>query len=237
MTARVGRRGARRRVGSAVVAVLLGAATLGCGGDEPTAGPPTTFPPDFRAERCLVTVHGRTGDGAAPRQLDGWAELSPSGNEAWKDGGRVWIYDTEESYAEARSRITEVVDAAGCERVALHGFSNGAAFVGALACRGEDLDGRLVGVIVDDPVPDDSSPDCEPATTVDVAVYWTGGLSEAEAGASCEDLGWTCAGGDELVGIDEYADRLGAEVQRSPHSDHIAHRDAPEINEWLRADL
>lgn len=234
MTAHHRARRSRRSSLHVALGLLLGTALVGCGDDEPSAGPPTTFPPDFSAERCLVTVHGRSGDGAAPRHHEGWAELSPSGNEAWRDGGRVWIYDTEESYAEARSRITEVVDAAGCERVALHGFSNGAAFVGALACRGEDLGGRLVGVIVDDPVPDDSSPDCAPAEDVEVAVYWTGGLSEAQPGASCDDLGWTCAGGDELVGIDEYARRLGVEVQQSPHTDHIAHRDAPEIAEWLR---
>ena len=224
----------RRWRARATVVLAMTAAATGCGEDSSSAGPATTFPTDFEAANCLVTLHGRSGDGAAPRRHDGWAELSPPANEAWEGGGRVWVYDTEDAYADARSAVTEVVDAAGCERVVIHGFSNGAAFAGALACRGEDLDGRLVGVVVDDPVPDDSSPRCAPAAGLGVAVYWTGGLREAEPGASCEDLGWTCAGGDRLIGIDEYAERLGAVVQRSPHREHEAYRDAPEIAEWLR---
>jgi hypothetical protein len=215
----------------------MAAAAAACGDDSPSASPPTTFPPDFTAEDCLVTLHGRSGDGAVPTHHADWAELAPGGNEAWAGGGRVWRYDTAEAMEEASGIVEEVVDAAGCERVAIHGFSNGAAFAGALACSGDTLGGRLVGVVVDDPVPDDSSPECAPDPDVAIAVYWTGGLAEAEPGASCEDLGWTCAGGDRLVGIDAYAERLGAPVQRSPHRDHRAHRDAPEIAEWLRTDV
>lgn len=217
-----------------LVAALLVLIVTACGGDDDAApAPSTTFPPDFAADTCLVEVHGRSETGAAPRQEDGWAVLRPDGNEA-HDPGRVWVYDTDEALAEARGRVTEVIDAAGCTTVALHGFSNGAAFAAALACTGETLDGRLVGVVVDDPVPDDASPDCAVDPDVEIALYWTGGL-DVDAGDSCDELGWTCAGGDELVGIEEYARRLGADVQPSVHDEHVVHDSPPEPERWLGA--
>ena len=222
-------------LGRRLIAALLGVGLLAgaCGETTEPSAPATTFPPDFTAERCLVRLHGRSGRGAAPQHHDGWAELAPDANEPYEGGGRVWIYDTPDAYAAARSAVTEVIDAAGCSRVVLHGFSNGAAFTGKLVCQGEDFGGRLVGAVVDDPVPDDASPDCSPAAGVGVAVYWTGGLTEATPGASCEDLGWTCAGGDELLSIEAYAARLGAEVQESVHTRHEAYDDAPELAAWL----
>ena len=219
----------RRSLALVAITVLAGA----CGDSTEPSAPATTFPPDFTADRCLVRLHGRSGHGAAPRQRDGFAELAPDANEAYEGGGRVWIYDTPASYAAARSAVTEVIEAAGCSRVVLHGFSNGAAFTGKLVCEGEDFGGRLAGAVVDDPVPDDSSPDCSPAPGVGVAVYWTGGLTEATPGASCEDLGWTCAGSDRLLGIEEYASRLGVPVQESVHTRHEAFDDAPELTAWL----
>jgi hypothetical protein len=145
----------------------------------------------------------------------------------------VWIYDTADAYEAARTKVAEVIESAGCSTVVLHGFSNGAAFAGALVCRGETFDGRLRGVVVDDPVPDDSSPECSVAPDVGIALYWTGGLTDARTGASCDDLEWTCAGGDRLVGIEEYARRLGTTVQPSPHREHVPHDLAPELTDWL----
>lgn len=217
-----------------MTALLLALVAVGCGGDDDEAGDPppsTTFPSDFSADACLIELHGRSDGGAAPRQEDEWAVLRPDGNEPW-DSGRVWIYDTDESLAAARGQVTEVADAAGCTTIALHGFSNGAAFAAALACTGETLDGRLVGVVVDDPVPDDASPACAVDPDVEVAVYWTGGL-EVVGGDSCDDLGWTCAGSDQLVGIDEFARRLGAEVQPSVQEEHTVHPAPPELAVWL----
>ena len=218
----------------ALAALGLVAALAGCSGDDDEEGA-GEVPDDFRAEQCLVRVHGRSDTGSPPKMVDGHAELAPDANEAFDGGGRVWIYDTEESADAARDQVLEVIDAAECERVVLHGFSNGAAFVAALVCDGESFDGRLVGAVVDDPVTDDSSPDCAPADGVATAVYWTGGLTEGVAGASCEELGWTCAGGDELVGIDEFAERLGAEVQPSPFDEHRPYLEAPELTDWLTA--
>ncbi len=215
--------------------VLLLAA---CGDDSQSAAErsTTTLPDEFRAERCLVYVHGRSDVGAPPEQLEDYAVISPDSNESYSGGGGVWIYDTEESLQEALDILVDAVDRAGCESVVLHGFSNGAAFVGALVCTGDDFDGRLVGAVIDDPVPDDSSPDCAPAAGVERVVYWTGALdADAAAGESCDALGWTCAGSDELVGIDEYARRLGVPVTPSPNEEHEPYRSAAEPGRWLTA--
>ncbi len=212
------------------------AALVACSDDDGgDAGGAGEVPEDVRAEQCLVRVHGRSDTGAPAKLVDGVAELAPDANEAFDGGGRVWIYDTDVSSAAARDQIVEVIDEVGCEQVVVYGFSNGAAFVAKLVCDGETFDGRLRGVVVDDPVTDDSSPECAPADGVEVALYWTGGLTEGVAGASCEELGWTCAGGDELVGIEEFGRRLGVEAQQSPYDEHRPYLDAPELTEWLAA--
>ena len=215
-------------------AVALTCAVSACSGTD-DAGGAGSVPEDFSAERCLVRVHGRSDTGAPPERRDGYAVVAPDGNERFDSGGRVWVYDDEASYASARERLVEVIEAVGCEQVVLHGFSNGAAFVGSLVCRGETFDGRLRGAMIDDPVPDDSSPDCSPDPGVQLVLYWTGGLAEAVAGTPCDDLGWTCAG-TELVGVEEYARRLGIEVTTSAHDEHRPYDDAPELTEWLSED-
>jgi hypothetical protein len=62
--------------------------------------------------------------------------------------------------------------------VVLSGFSNGASFVGKLVCSGETFGERLVGVVIDDPVPDLGVADCAPNSTVKTAPYWTGELAQ-----------------------------------------------------------
>lgn len=114
----------------------------------------------------------------------------------------------------------------------LNGFSNGAAFAAKLYCRGETFGGTVVGVVVDDPVPDEAVVDCQPADEVDVALYWTGALTEAMPGASCADLHWVCEG-SELLGIDAYAAAIGTPILASPHDEHRWHRDAPQLLAWL----
>lgn len=114
----------------------------------------------------------------------------------------------------------------------LHGFSNGAAFTASLYCSGESFEGRLRGVVIDDPVTDEAVHDCDPPAGVPAALYWTGSLTEAQPGVRCEDIGYTCSG-EVILGIDAYATELGVEVQASPHTDHTAFPDAPELLEWL----
>lgn len=212
--------------------LLLFLALIGaCRTESAPRTSPTTEPADVAASSCLVRVHGRSETGAPAVHRDGFAELSPTGNV--EDGGHMWFYDAEH-YEDALERVRAAVDAAGCEEgVVLNGFSNGGAFVGHLACRGESLDGRLIGVVIDDPVPDEGVVGCRPPEGLRVALYWTGALDdEAEPGRSCADAGWICSGSD-IIGIERYAEELGVPVQASPFDEHRWHRDPPELTDWL----
>lgn len=208
--------------------VLLTALSCSGANDEASTG---TVPKGFSAERCLVQVHGRSERGAPPMTTEEFAVLRPDANLPYDGGGRVWEYGTDDDYADALAQVIDVVDDTSCRSVVLHGFSNGAAFVGAVLCRGETLGGRLVGAVVDDPVPDDVHP-CSPDRSVRIVVYWTGGLEGADPGRPCDELGWTCAS-DRLVGIEEYSRRLGVDVTPSVHTEHMVYEDAPQIHEWL----
>ena len=203
-----------------------------CSDDGDGAATSTTLPEGLTADRCVVRLHGRGETGAEAEVRDGVADLARTGNGEAGDG-REWVYDPEDAFDEAVAVVADVVDQAGCTRVVLDGFSNGAAFAATVACRGESFDGALVGVVVDDPPPDEGVVDCAPAEGVDLALYWTGALDEqAQAGADCDDIGWTCAGG-RLLGLDAYAEALGVDVQDSPYDEHRWYREAPELEEWL----
>jgi hypothetical protein len=118
-----------------------------------------------------------------------------------------------------------------CASVVVDGFSNGGAFAAKLACRGETFDGRLVGVVVDDPVPDHGTDTCAPA--VPVALYWTGGLaSTATPGWACAQADWTCEGG-ETIGIAATSANLGVPAKQSVNSGHAPYPDPPELRAWL----
>lgn len=215
-----------------LVLVLSLLATAGCGDDDEVARSTTTEASELTGDRCLVRVHGRGETGAEAIERDGLVELAPTGN-AEAGGRHLWLYDGAEERADARDRVLAAVDAAGCEDgVVLNGFSNGAAFVAALVCDGEDLGGRLRGAVIDDPVPDEGVVGCGAADGVELAVYWTGALdADAVPGRACEDAGWICAG-ETIIGIESYAAELGVAVQESPFDDHTWFRDAPEIASW-----
>lgn len=217
-----------RLVTLAFVAPLL-AVAVGCGGDDAADEPEAV---EVSADRCIVRLHGKGSQGAPPTvDGDGVAVLSPDGNgTGW--GARQWDYDTDAGIAEATDIITATVDEAACERVVVHGFSNGASMAAAFLCTGDDLDGRLVGVIVDDPVTDESSADCAPAD-IPIAIYWTGALAEtAPAGTQCDTIDWTCEGG-VVLGIERYATDIGVEVTQSPFDDHRWYVDSPLPLTWL----
>ncbi len=161
----------RCRDGSSMraAALLLALAVLAaCGGSDddtsPSTGPSTssaapTQPGSTTAggERCLVRLHGKSGTGADTVVEDGVTIISPTGNaEGW--GGRQWLYFPEADYEAARTIVADAV--AGCDQVILDGFSNGASFAAKLYCRGETFEGRLVGVVVDDPVTDEGVEGC-----------------------------------------------------------------------------
>lgn len=176
-----------------------------------------------------MRLHGKGGSGADTVVNDGVTVVSPSGNaDGW--GARQWLYFPDGEYEAARAIIAE--DVASCDQIIVDGFSNGAAFAAKLFCRGESFDGRLVRVVVDDPVVDAAVEGCAPAPSVDVVLYWTGALEgTALPGWDCESGGWTCEGGT-TIGIDAYASALGAEVLDSPFDDHQWYLDAPEVADW-----
>lgn len=209
-----------------IVAVAMAAAA--CGGDDPAA----FVDPDQQTDDCRVRLHGKSGDGRSWRLDDGIAVISPRGNdEGW--GGYQWNYLTEANYAEARTIVGDAIEATGCTRVAVHGFSNGASMAAKLACDPATADWPVVGYVVDDPVTDDATLGCERTDGVEVAVYWTGALGRsASPGTSCAGLDWTCEGG-AVRGIDAFAADLGVEWAPSIHTEHTWYDDAPELVEWL----
>lgn len=217
----------------AALLTTFAAAAAGCSSDEERTAPTAPERAEVQAERCLVRLHGRSGEGAEPVDAGDHAEVSPTGNGT-AEGGFQWLYGTDEELAAASSRVEAWIDAVGCQEVILNGFSNGGGFLGALHCSGETFDGRVVGVVIDDPVPDQGVADCAADPEIPVTVFWTGGLTEAVAGTSCAEIGYTCAG-DDLLGIDAYAEALGSSVTASPHDEHVWNRQALETTAWSRA--
>jgi hypothetical protein len=210
------------------IAALLLLAAGGCSSESALEEVTTVSIAD--PSRCLVRLHGKGGTGGSD-QVDGrgFVEVSPTGNaDGWD--GRQWLYFPDDEYAEARQILLDAVE--HCREVIVDGFSNGASFAAKLYCRGEDLGGRLIRVVVDDPVPDHGVVDCNPDPTVDVALYWTGALeSTARPGWDCAEADWTCEGGT-TIGIGAYAEALGTEARESVHDDHTWYRDVPELSDW-----
>ncbi|MEM9746950.1 MAG: hypothetical protein AAF945_09675 [Actinomycetota bacterium] len=217
------------RLAPALVVASLALAASACGDDEASEPADDT---SITAERCVVYLHGKGGGGSATSLEGDVALVRPTGNdEGW--GAREWRYFPDDRLVEATETVGAALDAVGCIDAVVHGFSNGGAFVGALACSGETFDGRVETFVVDDPVVDDGTADCSPAAGVGISLYWTGGLdAESVAGTDCGDLDWTCAG-DVLVGLDEYAARLGVEPQPSRFDEHVPYEDPPEIVAFL----
>jgi hypothetical protein len=142
------------------------------------------------------------------------------------------LYFAPASYESALSSVAEAVDANACGQVIVNGFSNGGAFAVKLYCRGESFDGRLVGVVADDPVPDHGADGCSPSGGVPLTLYWTGALDAAATpGWNCAEQDWTCDGGT-TVGLDAYATSAGATVKASPFGHHQWYMGAPELSAW-----
>ena len=178
-----------------------------------------------------MRLHGKGGSGIATSTSDGTTVITPTGNASgW--GGRQWLYFPDTNYAQARNIITNAIDTNNCGRVIINGFSNGAAFAAKLYCRGETFSGRLIGVVVDDPVPDNAVANCARPTGVRLTLYWTGALTNtAKPGWNCAEQDWTCEGGT-TIGIDAYQTALGTTRKKSPNSDHQWYQGAPELSAW-----
>ncbi|WP_420451199.1 hypothetical protein [Ilumatobacter sp.] len=217
-------RGGRRGLLSISLASALAACAAGSDDDAGGGAPASS---SDAVDRCVVVLHGKGGDGGETTTEGGSATIRPTGNaEGW--GGRQWLYFPEERFAEATDVVSGALDDAGCDTAIVHGFSNGASFAAKLACSGDDLGGRVVGWVVDDPVVDASSSDCAVADGT-VVLYWTGALdAESAAGTACADRDWTCEGG-ETIGLGPYADALGVPPSPSERDQHAPFDDAPPI--------
>jgi pimeloyl-ACP methyl ester carboxylesterase len=192
----------------------------------------TPGPTPQRNAKCVVLLHGKGGGAQASTVAGGIEYLRPGGNgNGW--GGREWRYFPEDRYQQVREAVARALDSRGCARAVIQGFSNGGAAAAKLYCRGEDFDGRVVGYLIDDPVPDHGVVGCRPAAGVRVKLSATGALSVANDGWRCASQDWTCEGGS-TIGIERYARELGTEVTRSIHTTHTEYETPPEPVEWLQ---
>lgn len=220
-----------RSPGAGLVAALLLASA--CGQENASHVTEVAAPilPRAADKKCVLLLHGK-GGGALPSSVSEDVEyLRPGGNDSgW--GGREWRYFPEDRYGQFRASIAAHLDASGCGRTVVHGFSNGGAAAAKLYCRGENFDGRVIGYIIDDPVPDEGVMACKPRSGVRIRLYWTGGLT-AEDGGSCATRDWTCEGG-RTIGIERYAGKLGTRAAPSIHTAHAEYAAPPEVPGWLK---
>ena len=198
----------------------------------PTLDRVAPAPADVAASKnCVVRLHGKGGTGSAATEQRGVTYLAPTGNASgW--GGRQWLYFPEAGYQAGLLAVAASIDGAGCTRVILDGFSNGAAFAAKLYCRGESFGGRLARVIVDDPVTDHAVAGCGPAAGVAITLYWTGALEgQAQPGWNCAAADWTCEGGS-TIGIASYAAALATTATASPMGGHTPYANPPELTRF-----
>jgi hypothetical protein len=193
----------------------------------PVVTTPPAPPVAAAAKPCAVRLHGKGGGGSGTYRSGAVTYLAPTGNAAgWS--GRQWLYFPDSAYRDAVAVVASAIDAEGCTRVIVDGFSNGAAFAAKLHCRGETFGGRLAGVIIDDPVTDHAVTGCAPASGVAVTLYWTGALAGSGPGWDCGSADWTCDGGS-TIGIAAYTAALGTPAKASPNSGHSPYADPPEL--------
>lgn len=222
------------------------------GATTPTTCPPGTTgtppncvtpPPPPSGQRCLVYLHGRGGNGyPTETQYDAagsYEHIRPSANESYALGGRVWIYFHPAypdiyatGYPEMLSGIKAAIPAS-CGRIILMGFSNGGAAAAKIYCQGETFNGRLMGVIIDDPVTDTGTQSCNHAPSLPVVLYITGGLG-TDTG-NCYFAGnpyyFTCQD-DTRLSPAQYASGLGTVVKQSIHTSHTPYIYPPELYQW-----
>jgi hypothetical protein len=211
---------------SLALSILLAACTRTT---QEQIGPPI---PTVAGKRCVLHMHGKSGSGGPTLVTDGITHLHPNGNaEGW--GGRQWLYFPENQYKGVRDIVAGSIAAAGCDKVVVHGFSNGAAAATKLYCRGERLSGHVLGYVIDDPVVDRAADACKPIPGTKLKLYWTSALTKAVAGWPCKDADWTCEGGS-TIGIARFAQLLSTQVAPSMHKTHAEYLTPPEYAEWLK---
>ncbi len=182
-------------------------------------------------QKCVVFLHGKSGGGFATQTRAEYLFVAPTGNadgESW--GGRQWLYFPDDRLTETRQIIAQAIADNGCTKVLIHGFSNGGAAAAKLYCRGVTFDKKVVGYVVDDPVPDHGADGCKPPTGVKLRLYWTSALTPHN-GWNCQEGDWTCEGGT-TVGIQTYAANLGVPATKSAKTNHEPYNDPPEYQNW-----
>lgn len=159
-------------------------------------------------KKCVVTLHGKGGAGGATWQNGDITMISPTGNG---DGGgwgpAHWEYATPTTFNQAYGIINNSITPENCGQVSLIGFSNGASMAAKVFCQGQTFNNRLVGVIVDDPVPDQGVDNCAPGSGVAVRLIFSNDMGWITDGTACPG-GWTCQG--TLYGRATYQSKLGA---------------------------
>ena len=130
--------------------------------------------------RCVVRLHGKGGTGA-PTTTSGDVTRDLADGQRRRLGRQaVAVLPGRRVRRGAWRSSRDAV--AGCGPIIVDGFSNGASFAAAMYCHGETFDGRLVRVIVDDPVTDHAVDDCTPDPSVSPSRCTPPARSSAGAG-------------------------------------------------------
>lgn len=166
--------------------------------------PGSTNPP-VSGKKCTVVLHGAGGGSIGSSDWGRYNNQpvalvqprSPQGNFWLYDGPHNGQYDptssTDETYYnEAVTTITNAANNAGCTgSILLMGQSNGGAMAAKMYCRGNTLNGRLAGLILDDPVPDQAVLNCaKPALKYRVYLYSDELTNEANQASG---VGYRCS--------------------------------------------
>jgi hypothetical protein len=181
-------------------------------------------------KKCIVHLHGKGGRGA-PTSVEGdVTHLYPEGNAAgWE--ARQWLYFPDNRYEETKGIVAAAIRGAGCGRVIVHGFSNGASAAAKLYCHAERFGNTLVGAVIDDPVPDHGVEPCRRPRGVKLRLYVTGALKETAPGWACKKSDFTCEG-DSTIGMTRYAEHLGTSAAISAQDKHEPYTAPPEYQAW-----
>ena len=186
---------------------------------------------DAAGLRCTLFLHAKAArEQATWTGPDGIRHSFPGGNRPGWNGAKQWLYYPQSEFDTARNILMEDLAAGRCQQVILQGFSNGSSFAAKLYCAGDTLGGRVIGIIIDDPVVDHAVLNCKAAPSVKAVLYWTGGI-DIEDGFDCVAADWTCEG-DTGIGITRYEAAMGISRTPSIHTSHLQYLDPPELARW-----
>lgn len=175
-----------------------------------TAG---TVSPPAAGKKCTIVLHGAGGGSIGSSDWGRYNGQAVSLVQPRSPNGNFWLYDglhnfqydptssTDETYYnDTVASITDAVNAAGCTgSLLLMGQSNGGAMAAKMYCRGYNFNGRLAGLILDDPVPDQAVLNCRPQSLKYKVYLYSDGLTNeanqaAPVGYRCSSMpsGWYC---------------------------------------------